>query len=326
MTRDDRIHLARRGILLGAALAAGGTLAEPASAAAQAATGQSTGPFTRRIGGWQVTPLLDGYFPLPANFWTGIAPQDLAAATRRASLDPAGPTPIGIAAWLLRGHGRTVLIDAGTAGIGMFAGTAGRLPIALAAAGVAPADIDAVLITHMHADHIGGLLEGTAARFPRAEVVVAEAEVAFWTDAGARSRAPEGFRPMFDLAVAVDTAYGQRVTRFARNTTPLPGVVAVPLAGHTPGHTGWRIEDENGPLVVIGDTALVAGVQFARPEAMLLFDADAETARATRLAAFAELVQSRALVAGTHLPFPAFGHVARDGGAYAWLPAEWPYA
>lgn len=74
------------------------------------------------------------------------------------------------------------------------------------------------------------------------------------------------------------------------------------------------------------DTALVASVQFARPEAMLIFDADPDAARASRLRAFGEAAEARSLVAGTHMPFPGFGHIARDGGAFAWMPAEWQYA
>lgn len=112
----------------------------------------------------------------------------------------------------------------------------------------------------------------------------------------------------------------------ANSTAPAVGITSLPLPGHTPGHSGWRIESDGAALVAIGDAALVAAVQFARPEATLVFDADPERARVTRLAIFSELGQSRALVGGTHMPFPAFGHVARDGGGFAWVPADWPYA
>ena len=323
MTRDDRLALSRRGVLMAAA---GAGLALPATLAAGAAhaADPAVSPFRRAIGGATVTPLLDGFFDVETGYWAGIAAADVAAAAHAAFLDPAAPIRIGIAAWLVRVGGRMVLVDAGAGEL--FGASGGRLLAALAADGVTPADIDAVLIGHMHADHIGGLLAGGRPAFPRAELIVAEADHRFWTDLAMASRAPEGIRGWFEAARAVVDAHAGRITLVSDGASPVPGFAAVALPGPTPGHTGWRLESGGETVLFWSDTALVAPVQFARPDAMLVFDADPDAARASRLRAFGEAAEARSLVAGTHLPFPGFGHVARQDGAFAWVPAVWPYA
>lgn len=323
MTKADRLALSRRGVLI---TAAGAGLALPAMLAAGVAhaTGPAVSPFRRAIGGATVTPLLDGFFDVETAYWTGIAAADVAAAAHAAFLDPAAPIRIGIAAWLVRVGAQTVLVDAGAGAL--FGTSGGRLLEALAADGATPADIDAVLVGHMHPDHIGGLLAGDRPAFPRAELIVAEADHRFWTDPAMASRAPEGIRGWFGAARAVADAHAGRLTLVADGASPVSGFTAVALPGHTPGHTAWRLETGGDTVLFWSDTALVAPVQFARPDAMLVFDADPEAARASRLRAFGEAAEARSLVTGTHLPFPGFGHVARQDGAFAWVSAVWPYA
>ena len=200
---------------------------------------------------------------------------------------------------------------------------AGRLLGNLAAAGVSPGDIDAILLTHLHIDHVGGLTDASgAAVFGRAEVFVAEAEAAFWLDQARAAQAPEAMRPAFAVAAAALAPYDGRVTRFTGGE-PVPGIAAESLPGHTPGHTVYRIAGDEGGLLIWGDIMHLPDVQSRFPGVTMAFDVDPIQAEATRRRVFERAARERLLVAGMHMHFPGFAHVTVAGDGYALVPAQW---
>ena len=284
---------------------------------------QAPGFYLRRVGDLTVTALLDGYIDVADDFWTGIEQAELDAATAAAFLPDRDFIRIGVTSYLVEGGGRKTLIDTGSADL--FGPTAGRFAQSLADAGTAPDEIDDVLITHMHPDHIGALIEAGGPALPRAALHVAAEELDFWTSTSARAGAPDFAKPWFDAARAVRGAYGDAIAVFEGEAPVLPGIVAVPLPGHTPGHTGFRVSSAGDELLVWGDASGVAAVQFAHPEAGLVFDVDGETGRRTRLRLLDMAAAEGVAVASAHLPFPSFGHVARRGTAFAWVPEEYRF-
>lgn len=323
------MNLHRRNFLAGAALASAAVPALSVRAFAQAAppapaTGRTQAPGFQRltVGDTVVTAILDGSFELGADMLPN-ADQEQYDAALRAAFVPSGPYPAPVNAYVLERGGDVILIDAGAPSA--MAPTVGKLPQNLAAAGIAPGSVTHILLTHMHGDHVGNLVDGTgAAMFPNAELIVRDRELTFWTDPSEETRIPESQRMMVPLARNAAKAYEGRTTSFADDVDVLPGISAVALYGHTPGHTGFRIADGDG-LLVWADIIHVAPVQSRHPEVFIGFDISPEDAVAARKRILEQVAADRTMVTGMHMPFPGFSHVVADGEGYRFVPVPWQF-
>ncbi|WP_041802559.1 MBL fold metallo-hydrolase [Rhodopseudomonas palustris] len=269
---------------------------------------------SRRVGEYTITAISDGSLAASLDLLSDIDPAEAGRIQRDAGV--AQPSAIDINCYLVRGAGRTVLIDAGA---GALRPGGGRLAANLRLAGIAPSDIDTILLTHAHPDHVGGLLDGSGEiAFPNAELVANRREVDFWQDDGNLSRASERGRGNFQIARQVFDGYGARLRRFAHGE-PVPGISAMPLPGHTDGHTGYRVHSGDQSLLVWGDIVHFPHIQIARPEVSIAFDQDRSVAAATRSQILDLVVSEKLLVAGMHLGEFGFAHVIQNNGSYALL-------
>jgi glyoxylase-like metal-dependent hydrolase (beta-lactamase superfamily II) len=314
----------RRQVLAGSAgLALSATLAPPVRARAPLAGKQVPGIFRQSIGDIEVTALLDGDFTFPPELFAGAKPEEQQAMAARAFTSFPLHSPVN--AYAINTGDKLYLVDTGTAAFAAsFPGNPlGYLIDSLAAAGLKPADVDAVLLTHLHPDHIGGLVKEREAQFPNAEVIVPEADTKFWLNAEVASQAPDSARPFFDMARTAMTPYENRTRRIAPSGPVVPGIEAVALPGHTVGHTGYMIGAGNDRLLIWGDIVHNAALQFPRPELTGAFDTDQPQAAATRKRVFDMAATDRIMIAGMHLPFPGLGHVEKAGDSYVYHPVTW---
>ena len=283
------------------------------------ANAQVPGVYRRRVGDVLVTALNDGSVVLPPAVLLGVTPEDYETLLLAAGRRP--PFHSAVNTFLLQWPDRTVLIDTGTGKA--WGDAAGKLPANLRAAGVAPEEIGHIAMTHLHMDHFGGLLDDKgAAAFPQAELWVAETEIAFWQDDAAKDAGPEARRSNFDLARSTTRPYADRMHRFPYGEI-MPGLEAIAMPGHTPGHTGYSVTSGGETLLILGDVVHVPAVQAARPEVSTAFDTDPAQATQTRRAAFERAVTEDLLVTGMHMSFPGFARIARAGEGYAVLPEAW---
>jgi glyoxylase-like metal-dependent hydrolase (beta-lactamase superfamily II) len=286
---------------------------------------QIAGVYHRRVGDVLVTGLSDGYVDMGYGIFRNIPEQETKAILARDHR--ISPPRISVNAFALRMNGRTYLIDCGSADI--MGPTCGRLPANLAATGIDPASVDGVLLTHVHPDHSNGLTDvATGARlFPNAEVIVHENEINHWFNDELMAKAAERpRRRYFEAGRTQLKPYmaADRVRTF-RNGEVLPGVTAIPIAGHTPGHTAYVIASGGQTLIVWGDTVHVPEIQVARPEVTMEFDSDPQAAAATRQMVFDMVVSDGMLVGGMHLHFPGFGHMRRGAGRYSLVAEQWAF-
>lgn len=311
----------RRHFLAGAAMAA---LAPTLARARAPQTGaQVPGIYRRKLGDIEITAVLDGYVPLNAQAFLAGDPaqmrQLLAAAGQSENL------PTSVNAFVVNTKDRTYLLDTGTGANTAFGPTLGRLEANLKAAGIEPGQIDAVILTHAHPDHHEGLLTAEkTARFANAELVLHEAEYAFWHDDGILNQAPAEVKPFFASARGALAPYAAR-TRKVKAGEVAPGIALEHAPGHTPGHSILRLASGSEQLLLVGDCIHNVTLQTAQPEIAFVFDTDGRQAAASRRRVLDMAAADRLVVSGAHIPFPGFGRVTKEGNGYRFAPAEWSY-
>lgn len=233
---------------------------------------------------------------------------------------PTDYVDIPFTAFLVVIGGQRVLFDTGFADNGPP--TTGRLDANLSAAGFKPADIDHVVISHYHGDHINGLLrKDGSVRFPNAKVHVPAPEHAFWMSADKMNNAPPAAQGGFKNAQRVLTGVpADRVVQFEAGAEVVPGVRSGAAFGHTPGMCIFDVSSEGQHFVYVADVTNVPSLFARSPDWAVAFDMDAEMARQTRRRVFDMLVKEKTLAGGYHFPFPAFGTMEASGSGYAFKP------
>jgi glyoxylase-like metal-dependent hydrolase (beta-lactamase superfamily II) len=266
---------------------------------------------SQQIGEFSITAISDGYLYASLDLLSNIDPIDATRLQQDAGVSD--PSSIHINCYLVRGRDRTILIDAGAGG---FKQWGGKLQANLALAGVRPSEIDTILLTHAHPDHVGGLIDASGEiAFPDAELVIHQREVFFWEDDSNFSRASERARGNFLFARKVFDKYRKKMRTFTNNEI-LPGISAMPLPGHTAGHSGYRLESEDRSLLVWGDIVHFPQIQIARPDVSIAFDQDPLLCAATRSKLLDVVSSDKLLIAGMHLGELGFAQVARRGNTY----------
>jgi len=228
-------------------------------------------------------------------------------------------------AYLINMGAKLVLIDTGNGTMG--SPTMGNVIHHLRAAGYKPEQIDEVYLTHMHGDHVGGLVSGAQPVFPNATVYANKREAEYWLSDSNRNEAPVDVRRTFQAVKTAVTPYmiAGKFKTFDENVSLAPGLRAKELFGHTPGHTAYFIESKGSIVVLCGDIIHVAAVQFEDPTVTISYDSDKAEAAKTRQQFLAEAAENNWLIGGAHLAFPGLGHVqTNDDDGYIFLPLDFP--
>jgi glyoxylase-like metal-dependent hydrolase (beta-lactamase superfamily II) len=313
-------QLTRRTLLAGTAATLAAT---PAIAAAPLASKQSDGIYRFRLGSYELTALYDGtwFRKIDDKFVKNASAAEVDKALTDAFLAP-GIVPTSFTALLVNTGAKLVLIDAGTGG--QFGPTTGLMAGALAAAGVRPADIDSILISHFHPDHINGIKDKDGRKvFTNAEILVSAPEWKFWMDDASMNAAAQAARPAFLNARRIFADIAGEVKRFEPGNEVAPGITSIAAFGHTPGHTAYAIASGNQSMIVLGDVTNHPWLFARHPHWQGSFDVDGDMAAATRKRMLDRAAADRMLVQGYHFPFPAAGHIAKTASGYEVVPVMW---
>jgi glyoxylase-like metal-dependent hydrolase (beta-lactamase superfamily II) len=281
---------------------------------------QVPGFYRLKVGDLEVTALFDGAAVFDAH-WLNGTKATMDGVVNALQEDPR-LLDVSDEGFLVNTGKQRILVDAG-AGTWWGGGVLGRLEGSLRSAGYTPEEIDIVLITHLHSDHVGGLTTQDGKRvFPNADVYVAKAESDFWLSTEIAAKAPKDVQPFFQSAQAIAAPYikAGKWHTFNGSESIVDGMQLVPLPGHTPGHTGYEFSSKGQKILFCGDIIHAQRVQLQHPEVTAVFDIDQNAAAATRLQLLPKLAREDVLIAGPHMPFPALGRLRKEGSGYSWVP------
>ena len=293
-----------------------------AHAAAPAPKTQAPGFYRMMLGDFEVTAVSDGVVTLPmGKLLTNVTPQRVEQMLKRAYLQD--PIPTSVNAFVVNTGAKLVMIDTGAGTL--FGPTLNKLVDHLKAAGYQPEQIDEIYITHMHGDHVGGLMSGDKMVFPNAIVRADQHDVDFWLSPATLEKAGKDEKGFVEAAQKAFKPYQDagKLKPFEGDTELVPGVRSHASHGHTPGHTTYIVESKGQRLVLWGDLMHVAAVQFPVPTVTIQFDSDSKAAKAARLKAFAQAAKQKDWIGAAHLPFPGIGHIRAEGKGYAYVPVNY---
>lgn len=295
--------------------------AHPAYAAAPMVKTQAPGFYRVMLGDFEITAINDGTVNLPVDKLLDEPPARTDELLKKSYLS--SPLETSDNAFLINTGSRLVLVDTGAGTL--FGPTLGKLLANLHAAGYAPEQVDDILLTHMHPDHVGGLMADGQRAFPNAVIHADKREAAYWLSKPNRDKAPASSKSFFEGAMASLQPYvaAGKFQPFDGNTVVVPGVKSLAAHGHTVGHTAYLVESKNQELLLVGDSIHVADVQFSHPSVTIAFDTDAKEAAGSRAAVFARAAEEGALVGAAHLSFPGLGHLRAEGNAWDWIPVSY---
>ena len=322
------MQLTRRHLFAGAATAGVATAMPPlvkSSALAAGSAGKGTGVYRYKLGDYEIIQLMDGArtFPIADNFIVN-ASKDEAIKAAAAAYMPEGKLTIPFSPMIVNTGSKLVAIDTGN-GLGANAaskGAVGQARINMEAAGIDPKQIDIVIISHFHGDHIGGLknADGSPA-YPNAEIKVPTTEWNFWKDDANADKANPFNKAQFpNVKKIID---GLKFTPYEGGKEVAPGITSISTPGHTPGHTSFVVASGDKKLLVQSDVSNVPSLFVAHAEWQAAFDNDPALTIATRHKVYDMAAAEKLTVVGYHFPYPCVGHVEKDGAGYRLIPIAW---
>ncbi len=318
----------RRTLIAGAAAVTAASLADSAApraahAKAPLAGNQAPGYYRYKIGDFEITAINDGVWlpDISPNFFRNFSVADAQKALNE-QFQRTDKLVVPITALMVNTGSKLVLIDAGTAG--MFTPTSASFMTNLAAAGFDPKQVDTIIVSHFHGDHINGIRpkDGQLV-FPNAEIKVPEPEWAHWMDDGKMAATPEAARGNFNNSRRVFGPIAKDVTRFEPGKEVETGITSIAAPGHTPGHCAFAISSGGQTMMTIVDATNNAYLFVRNPEWQISFDMDGAMAVETRKRLLDRAAADKMLVAGYHWPFPSAGHITKEGSGYRLHPVAW---
>ncbi|WP_413736032.1 MBL fold metallo-hydrolase [Sodalis sp. RH21] len=292
---------------------------------------QAPGYYRMMLGKFEITAISDGTVTIPLDkLLTNIPQPELRERLAQNHLSTQVETSIN--AFVINTGTRLILVDTGSGPL--FGKDGGRLLDNLRAAGYPPEKIDTVLLTHIHADHSGGLVHNGRPALPNATVYVNRRDADFWLNPANITQVRDSEKHTFaesesSLRPVINAG---RLKTFSGETELFPGVRALPDPGHTPGHTLYMIDSDGQKLLLWGDTIHAEAAQFARPATTITFDWNSEQAAAARSRVLADAARNGYWIGAAHISFPGLGHVAvlpaagKGKPAYRWIPANYSLA
>lgn len=287
---------------------------------------QVAGYYQYQAGDVQITALLDGTNFMSPSLFKDISQQQVQEILKKYYADQEKGVQTSVNAFLVNTGKSLVLVDSGAASC--FGAHLGSVLTNLKASGYQPEQVDTILLTHLHPDHVCGISKDGIANFPNATVYVSDDEAKYWLDPKQAAKLPKEKQANYSGTVEkIKQAIAPYQTKQRFKTYKLgddiQGFKVINTAGHTPGHFSYELKTKDENVVFIGDIVHSHTVQFDKPETAIEYDIDPKKAVETRLKQFADFAKNGQTIAAPHLPFPGIGHIySADGKSYQWIPTH----